>query len=110
MFGSGNGQRPTGVKIAQEGPVGQGKPNTIVAVDEAKFYTVHLFDERGRPTSMVVMEAAGVLYTPPNTMEWAKALRAAPKWVVDGMKKQIEAKKPVAVPDSDQVDVMGTDP
>lgn len=108
MFGNGKSLRPSGVKVASDGGSDLGKPNTIVQVDEAKFYVVHLFDERGRPSQLIAMEVDGVLYTPPNTIEWARSLRQATKWVADGIMQKLALLRKVDVPQNDDVEIMGS--
>lgn len=64
-----------GVKASGRAPVENGQPNTVVGVTDAKLRVVSYYDERGRPTSEVLMEINGVLYAPPNSIEWCGALR-----------------------------------
>jgi hypothetical protein len=95
-----------GVKPAGRAQQDAGAPNTIAGIDEARLKVVHYFDERGRPTSEVLMEIGGRLYTPINSIEWAGALRVLSGKQLERIKVFENKRAPTGLPDGVQVDVM----
>lgn len=109
MFGNTGGHplRPMGVKHAEEGARGQGKPQTLVQLMPAKMYVGQFYDENGRLQPITLVEVAGEYYGAPNAIEWTRQLKPASKWMREQIKSKLSDLSKVEVPDTDEVDVMG---
>lgn len=76
-------------------PATQGLPmnelptNTVINAMEVKFVAVEYGDANGRKTLEVLLELGGEYYTPPNSQQWAAALKGVSKWLREGIKKKL---------------------
>jgi hypothetical protein len=107
MFGeSGNPLRPVGVKIAEAGEKGQGRPQTLIQVHPARMFIAQFYDEHGREDAITMVEMNGEFYAAPNAVEWTRRLRPISRWLRDQLKGKLADNKPVDVPADDTVDIM----
>jgi hypothetical protein len=107
MFGEpGNPLRPMGVKIAEAGERGQGKPQTLIQVLPTRMFIAQFYDEHGREEAITLVEMSGEFYAAPNSVEWTKRLRPISRWLREQLKCKLADNRPVNVPTDDTVDVM----
>lgn len=92
-------------------PEGQGNPrnagpeNTVIHAREVTFVAVEYFDESGRRHQDVVLRMGKDYYKPPNSEQWAQALRVVSGWLSEGIKGKL-AVSSTRVPVSDEVSVV----
>jgi hypothetical protein len=87
-----------------------GPPNTVAFVAPCQMMAVQYYDETGKGHRDVLLKAGDVWYKPPQSEEWAAALRNLADWLIAGINQKIaeyEAKD--VIPAQDAVDVVATD-
>lgn len=113
MFGTNqNPTRPVGVRI----PEGQlqpdedkrfGPPKTVKHAARCEFVAVEYYDVNGKSHTDVFLRAGDAYYQPPNSEQWAGALRPTTKWLADGINTLVKVQEtPDALHAEDTVDVM----
>ena len=104
-------EKSRGMKTATRGPgpmpAGGGLPQTLIGIQEAKFFVIGSYDERGREETILAMEFGGKFYADRDAAAWARELRPLSKWLVRQIEKQRAAEMPVRIPETDAVDVIG---
>ena len=73
----------------QGNPANAGPANTVVQAIEVKFVAVDFFNGEGRRSTDVVLEMNGEYYAPPNSAQWAAALKGVGKWMKEGIAKKL---------------------
>lgn len=94
------------MRAAGRQPADNGTPNTIVGIEEARMRVVHYFDDRGRATNEILLEIDGLLYTPPNSIEWCGALRQLSGKQLELIRTYDAKRVPTKLPEGDAVDVV----
>lgn len=84
-------QAGKGVTVPQNqgSPANEGPANTVIHAIEVKFVAVEFFDGNGRRGTDVLLEMNGEYYAPPNSAQWAAALKGAAKWMREGIAKKL---------------------
>ena len=92
-------------------PEGQGNPrnagpeNTVKNAMEVTFVAVEYWDEYGRQHQDVLLRMGNDYYKPPNSEDWARALRGTASWLSKGIAAKLSA--PASrVPVDDSVSVL----
>ena len=87
-------------------PSSGGPPQTLIGIQEAKFFVIGTYDERGREETILAMEFGGKFYADRDAAAWARQLRPLSKWLTKQIEKQRAAEAPVRIPETDAVDVI----
>lgn len=86
-----------------------GQKNALVSFAPGQMYAVEYTDEQGiKQDPVVIFEAGGVFYMPPNASGWAKELKPLADWLQTACKRRLAAAKAVEGP-TKAVDVLGED-
>lgn len=100
-------QRQAGVRHATEESTDRGEPQKLQGIGAAECLFLEYTDERGIKAQMLVFKVGNQYVTTKDSQTWCKSLHPIADW----LKKQVEAKleeaKPVELPESDSVDVVG---
>ena len=92
-------------------PEGQGNPrnagpeNTVQNAMEVTFVAVQYWDEYGRSHQDVLLRMGEDYYKPPNSEDWARALKGVASWLSKGVAGKLSVSNR-RVPVSDDVSVL----
>jgi hypothetical protein len=73
----------------QGNPANAGPANTVIQAVEVKFVAVEFFNGEGRRGTDILLEMNGEYYAPPNSAQWAAALKGVAKWMKEGLAKKM---------------------
>ena len=102
MFGT---ERQVGVRL-HEGPVqtGRGTPRTLTNAVPCEMVACEYCDDAGKKHVAVVVKVGAKHYMPPNSEQWAAALRPVSEWLQEAIDREISSKD-APIPSEDAVDM-----
>jgi len=101
--------RPVGVVIPNaQRPQTRGEPRTVSHAVPCSMVAVQYYDEDGTEHRSVLLRVANKLYVPPNSENWAGALKESAGWLAKGVEGLISDSG--TVPTADSVDVLKPTP